>query len=109
MQVKQANIRTQEAQESLERAQEEQEVLAHAAAQHDELLEQLTSLRISLSQAQADIAGKEDELQESRACLDRLVCPSLCHTTLPFFQTLPFSSNGRRLVSKLHEMTYYST
>jgi hypothetical protein len=66
-------MRAQEAQEALERAKEEQEVLVDAAAQHDELLEQLTSLRISLSQAQAEIASKEDALIESRAHLDRLV------------------------------------
>lgn len=75
--MKQAKLRTQAAQEALETAQEEKEVLAHAAAQHDELLEQLTSLRISLSQAQVDIAAKEDELLESRACLERTVRSSL--------------------------------
>ena len=91
--MKQANERAQEARDALERAHEEHEVLTHAAAQHDELLEQLTALRISLSQAQAELAGKEDELLEARACLERTVrrpCPPThVHTSYNiFFKTL---------------------
>lgn len=100
--MKQANARAQEAKEALEKAHEEHEVLTHAAAQHDELLEQLTSLRISLSQAQVDLAAKEDELLESRALLDRTVRHSLlncrtatyCSSFGGFPLHLPIVNNG---------------
>jgi hypothetical protein len=78
LQVRDASERAADARAQLVAAQAELAPLRQAAVQQEELLAQVAALRCCLSETQADVAAREDELAAARAALERQVCRPAC-------------------------------